>query len=497
MSNIRVTYSGLIAFGVAILGVVTGTLFIIMVTRKLSPEDFGLWTLIGSLVGYVTIVEPIVTYWSTRQIARGVRIGKTAISTSGVFSAGGLIAYFIIALYVSISLDADLNILLLASFLIPLTFFVNILNSISLGYKPQNASFGSLSFEITKIPLGMVFVVFLQFGIIGALVTTIIAKSAQLVILVLITKEHLSGRISLEHIKFWLKMSWLTLYQSFYGLIYKLDVLLISIFTGSLVGLAYWGAASAVSNLVSHSRNLSQGLYPKLLAVAENKIAEENLKRSMFFAIPLLGGTILFVKPIMYILNPIYVDGYFISIIIAFRSFANLLMGFFFSILESFETIDMNTNATFKKYIKSNLFLTPTFLLILSTIYVVGLAIFLILPDSKKLDEINIVTIWAYILLVITVAFMILGYVIVKKRYNFSFPIIPIGKYLLATIIASIPVYFYVESLIVYTESVYDFIPQLIFPLIMGGLIYFGISYLIDNSTRELFWSIVKEIRKK
>lgn len=491
------TYSGLIAFGVAILGVITGTLFIIMVTRKLSPEDFGLWTLIGSLVGYVTVVEPIVTYWTTRQIARGIRIGKTAISTSGVFSVGGLIAYFVIAFFVSISLDADPTVLFLASFLIPLTFLVNILNSISLGYKPQNVSFGSLSFEITKIPLGMVFVVFLQFGIIGALITTIFAKCIQLIILLIMTKDQLSGCISKENIKFWLKMSWLTLYQSSYGLIYKLDVLVISIFTGSLTGLAYWGAASAVSNLVSHSRNLSQGLYPKLLAAAVNKIAEENLKRSMYFAIPLFGATLVFVKPIMYILNPIYVDGYFISIIIAIRSFANIIMGFFFSILESYETIDMDKNATFKKYIKSNLFLTPTFLLILSIIYVSGLIIFLILPDTKNLNEIDIVTIWAYILLVVTVAFTILCFLMVKKRYDFSFPFIPIGKYVVATIIASIPVYLLVESTILYTESVYDFIPQLIFPLILGGILYFGITYLIDNSTRELCRSIVKEIRKQ
>ena len=172
-------------------------------------------------------------------------------------------------------------------------------------------------------------------------------------------------------------------------------------------------------------------------------------------------------------------------------------MGFFFSILESYETIDMDKNATFKKYIKSNLFLTPTFLLILSIIYVSGLIIFLILPDTKNLNEIDIVTIWAYILLVVTVAFTMLGFLIVKKRHDFSFPFIPIGKYVVATIIASIPVYLLVESTILYTESVYDFIPQLIFPLILGGILYFGITYLIDNSTRELCRSIVKEIRKQ
>ena len=39
MSSIRVTYSGLIAFGVSLIGVITGTIFVIMVTRKLTPDE--------------------------------------------------------------------------------------------------------------------------------------------------------------------------------------------------------------------------------------------------------------------------------------------------------------------------------------------------------------------------------------------------------------------------------------------------------------------------
>jgi O-antigen/teichoic acid export membrane protein len=497
MSNVRVTYSGLIAFVVAIIGVITGTIFVIMVTRKLSPEEFGLWTLIGSLVGYVTIVEPIVTYWTTRQIARGERVGKTALSTSGMFSVAGIIAYFGIALFVSYSLGADLTVLLIASFLIPLTFLTNILNSISLGHQPQNVSYGSLAFEITKIPLGIIFVVLLQFGIIGALIATIGSSIIRIILLVIMTKEHISGIIDKKIIKFWLKMSWLTVYQSSYGFIYKLDVLVFSVMTGSLVGLAYWGAAATVSNLVVHSRNISQGLYPKLLATSKNEIAEENFKRTMYFAIPLLGATILFAKPVMYVLNPLYVDGYYIAILITLRSFANMIMGFFFTILESFEKVDLDKQSHFKKYIKSNLFLNPTMLLTLSGIYVGGLAIFLFSPITDNMNEIELVTIWSYILLSITIVFMMIGIILVKKRYGISIPIKEISKYGIATLIASLFIYYITENYLEYTESVYDFIPQILPIITFGGLIYFGITYLIDNSTKKLFKSVFKEITKK
>ena len=46
-------------------------------------------------------------------------------------------------------------------------------------------------------------------------------------------------------------------------------------------------------------------------------------------------------------------------------------------------------------------------------------------------------------------------------------------------------------------ESIFEFIPQVIPLLVLGGGIYFGITYLIDNSTRLLFNSIINEIRRK
>ena len=76
MNNIRVTYSGLIALVVSLIGVVTGIIFVILITRTLTPVEFGLWTLLGSVVSYVLVIDPIVTYWSTRQVARGENIGR-------------------------------------------------------------------------------------------------------------------------------------------------------------------------------------------------------------------------------------------------------------------------------------------------------------------------------------------------------------------------------------------------------------------------------------
>ena len=95
MSGIRVTYSGLISLGVGLVSVFTGIIFTLIVTRQLTPDEFGTWGLLGTLIAYAVIIEPIISYWTTRDIARGGESGKTAIVSSGLFSIGGLLIYII------------------------------------------------------------------------------------------------------------------------------------------------------------------------------------------------------------------------------------------------------------------------------------------------------------------------------------------------------------------------------------------------------------------
>ncbi|MDH5415903.1 MAG: hypothetical protein OEW55_01520, partial [Nitrosopumilus sp.] len=63
MNNVRVTYSGLIAFAVALSSVFTGLIFTTIVTRQLSVAEFGTWSLIGNIITYFIIGEGIITYW--------------------------------------------------------------------------------------------------------------------------------------------------------------------------------------------------------------------------------------------------------------------------------------------------------------------------------------------------------------------------------------------------------------------------------------------------
>lgn len=496
MSNIRVTYSGFIAFLTGIVGVVTGIIFIIIVVRRLSPEDLGLWTLIGSLVSYVVIVEPIISYWTTRQIARGEQTGKTALVSSGFLSSGAVGAYFIISILLSSTLKTNFSIIALASFLIPLTFLYNTTNSIALGHKPHTSSYASLCFELAKLPLGFLLVYVGHMGIAGAIIATIGASLVKLIVLLIMVKPLILGNIKRQMIKFWFRLSWIPLYGDIGGLIFTLDVLVFLLITNSLVGLAYWGIAMAMSNLVMNSGYISQGLFPKIISTGKKEHAEKNLRNMLFLAMPILASSIVFAKPALHIMNPLYENGVVIVYFLSFRSLVNILRSFFWSILSAYETVDLNKDASPKHYIKSKLFLIPTLINIQSICYVGSLAIVLILLKSLKLSDVYLVTIWSIILLVISIPFMIHGILAVKREHKFVFPIKSILKFSLISLFVSIVIYLVLPHYLSYDQNMYYFIGQVIILAGFGGIMYFGLCYIFDKESKNLLTGIFGKIRK-
>ncbi len=494
MDNIRVTYSGLISFLVSILGVITGTIFVIMVTRKLSPDELGLWTLITTLVGYVLIVEPIISYWTTRQIARGEKVGKTSLFTGSFLSLAGIIAYLIIGNTLSIEIDS--TVLILGAVLVPIRFFHETLQGIAHGFKPHAISFGSMSFEITKIPIGLFFVVFLQFGIVGALATIIIASLIRLLLLVVMLREQLVDGIKREIMKFWFKMSWIPMYTSTPWFILTLDVLIFTTFTNSLTGLAYWTAGITIATLISQSGSISQALYPKLIETGKTLYAEENFKRTLYFAIPVLAVSLILAKPLLHIINPIYTDGILIVYFLTLKSFVAIFGNMSFSILSGLEKIDLDKNASFKQYMKSKLFFVPTITFFTAGVYISALVVFLFVKDPM-MSDIDLVSTWSLIFFLALIPQSILGLILIKKYHQITIPYIPVLKFSICTIIASIPVYIITENILIYDPSIWNFVPQLIGIVSIGGIIYFVTTYIFDKSTRTLFGLIFNEFKRK
>ena len=53
------------------------------------------------------------------------------------------------------------------------------------------------------------------------------------------------------------------------------------------------------------------------------------------------------------------------------------------------------------------------------------------------------------------------------------------------------------EEYLIYENTIFTFLPTLLLYVILGGLSYIGITYLIDYRTRQLVKSIIQEIKTK
>jgi len=279
LSDIRVTYSGFIAFAVGILGIFLGLVFTLMITRRLTPEEFGTWSLILSIVGYLLISESFISFWTTRQISRGEEVAKTSILSSTIILFLAIPIFVVYVFFISESSTVNFEVMLLGVVLLPAYFVSQTLTAINLGHKPQAVSYSIVVFEILKVPFGLLLIVIFDFGILGAIFTLLIATLGKIIIQLYFARTKLRNKFRFQTLRRWLKLSWIPLNAYIPNYIHNIDVVLYSIITGTVLGVAFYHAAFAVAVLVGHSSAILQALYPKLGMYAFSGIHESFSQR--------------------------------------------------------------------------------------------------------------------------------------------------------------------------------------------------------------------------
>tara|TARA_B110000438_G_scaffold300043_1_gene351527 strand:+ start:1613 stop:3103 length:1491 start_codon:yes stop_codon:yes gene_type:complete len=496
LSNIRVTYSGLISFFVGLLIIAVGLISTLIVTRSLSIEEFGTWRLTIGLIVFSMYLGPIVTYWSTRETARGINSAKTAIISNGILSILGIIIYIIIAFFTSENSDADRDTILFAFILIPVMFFQSVLISINYGWKPYTVSYGILTYEISKIPLFLITLYWLQMGVYGIILSTFIAYLPSILLLTIFAKEKIIHKFDIKYLKKWIKLFWVPTFPSIASIVSTLDVLIFTIITGSVISLAFYGAAMIVSKLCASAGLISDAVYPKLLEGKQIDFIKKNITLFSYFIIPLASISILFSKEILFVLNPMYQDADIIIIFLTLRTVLFTYSVYFAKFLTGIEKVDTNENSTFKNYIKSKLFFVPSIRLLQYSIYIITLSIVLILvlPNSSEID---LITYWSIIWLIIEIPFFIYFYIQMRKNFKFSFEKKNMTKYFFASILVFGSISIISKQFLELNMELFEFLPTLIMYIGAGGIGYLIITYFIDNKIKQLVITVIKEIKKK
>jgi len=494
LNNIRVTYSGLIAFVVGLISVLTGLIFILIITRELSPEEFGTWSLIFSIISYFLISEGIIRFWTIRQVARGEEIGKTSVVSTTFFSLGAIPFYLIVSYIISSKSNTELDSMILAAILVPMFFVSRTLNAVNVAHRPQATSYSLLIFEIVKIPAALSFVYFLGLGLDGALVALMVAYGIRIAVELYFAKPKLSNKFDFFALKRWIKLSWVSLYSNLPSFIARLDVLIYTLLIGSVIGIAFYTVSLAIANITLHSQKISQAIYPKLVAKGSHLHVQENFSLLMYFSVPLLGIALIFSKPAVFALNPVYQEASLIVIILAFKSFFQVFSEMFRQVLMGIETVDIQKEPKFSKLLKSKLFFTSTIWSVKSIIYLAILIPTLLIINSAETTELELVTAWAIVLLAIELPFFGYFWTLIKKNISFSFPYVNVAKYSGATLVFIFVYYVTSDFIIIYKESIFDFLPGVILQSIICIGVYLAITYAIDKKTQKLFKSIIQEL---
>ena len=471
--------------------------FTIIVTRTLDVLQYGTWGFIGGIVVYATIIEPVITYWTTREVAREEKSGKTGIFAGLIFSGIGSIIYVISVLITVEQTDAEQSIVLLGIILVPVTFLNRVLTSITIGWRPQGVSYGQIVFGATQVFGALFFVYFMKMNIEGVILTVTTAYVISILFYINYNKKQLIDSIKIKFLKKWVNLSWISMYPALGDMIYALDIMVFSVITHSVIGLAFWTASTMLSIVISNAGLISRAVYSKLLQGKNTEFVQDNVRHLFYFAILFLGFTITFAKPGLFVLNPEYIVAEYIVIFLALKSFLYVISGNLRTFVTGIETVDTDKNSTFKDYFKSKLIIMSTLELIQSISYIVFLSITISILVLTVESQIELVTYWAGIALIVQIPISIGSIILFKKYFPFKFDYKAIIKFSIVAVFVFGITHLMMEEFLEYKPALIDFFPSVVIFGVFGIMAYIGITISIDKKTRLLVKSVLGEIRNR
>jgi O-antigen/teichoic acid export membrane protein len=497
MSNIRLRRAGLIGFTAQLLSAFTGLLFVIIVSRRLTPEAYGAWQLVISTAMVFLFPSPIITYWIIRFFARKIDVARTGLTLTLLLFIIIMPIYLIASFFISIKANVNFSYFVFGILLLLSYYIRDILNSLINAVNPEKGSISFLISEISKVIIAVLIVFFIGLSIFNALFIVLATLIIQNLGLYSYTRKYIiNSSFNKSIAKDIIKNFWIPLYNSMSGLLGTLDGIIIATTTGLTELIAYYKNAAVVATLIAYSSPIAGVLYPKILG-SSHETHEIHIKNTLdllfMILIPSSIGVFILARPILYILRPDYTKVTEIAQLLIISQIIQLLGFVAQSSLLGMETADINNNHSFHELKKSLLIRVPTINIISNAFYIIGVTI-----ASLAFSLINSLIIYIIILSLIyiisqTFNTYILWHMLSKKvkiKLNHQ----PIIKYLIASIIMGI-VLFYAKKIIKFT-SVYETAPEVLITIGIGAITYIIILYVISKEFRSLTKVTINEIRQ-
>jgi len=485
--DIRLKYSGLILFASKILSVATGLAFILMITRSVSTEEFGIWGNVNDLFNYFILLASVLPFWTTRFVARehagSAKTGLIANIFISIASASIYLAFLPIvlsALQIS-STYVILYVLLSIQILEPYTIYA--LEAVLRANQPQTIGYGLLISEVCKVILGFTLIIQLKLGLQGALYSIIISNVILIAFYIKLTAKELKGNIRWSYLREWLKASAINLYNIVGNRIAAFTLIFLFIY-GELAR-SYYGAALTIANVIAYSTFLAYALYPRLLSESNIKDVSTSLKMVLMVAIPMTAGAIIMSDSYLTILKLVYRDAAPVLLLLAINALCLSISQVFNMVVMGTERLDAKAKIPFRKLIKTRLFQIFTLPYIQSAITLPTTFFALFYIAKTPLEA---ATYLALISLIVGLVMLLCTYLIARKCLTFDFPWKSVTKYVIASAVMATLLYIIPHP---------TRISSTLFFTGVGGITYFAALAAIDHEARQLIRSIIDEGKSK
>jgi O-antigen/teichoic acid export membrane protein len=491
--GVRLRYVGLVVFFARVVGAVGGLVFIILVVRRLTPEELGLWQWISRVASYALIPGLIVGFWVLRFSARDWTSARTGLVLGAILSLPALATYLVLIPLLAGAVQAGSYIFLLSAALIPLNYLTLMMIEIASGTRMQDVGYGEMAYESVKLSVAFVLVFMLHLGLTGAILSVEMGLALQFIIQVVLLRKYLRGKFRKDLAKQWISYSWLSAYISQSTILVSFDAAIVVAVAGlqATTVLAYFTVASAVGALVGLSAWLASGLSPKLLKGGQARDIEVILKLTLLFGIPMLFGLLMIAGPMLYLYGSTYSIVITITRILALSAFLDSILVIADTVVGCTVDIDKG-KPNFKELVSSRLFRLPSINFVMGLCYLVVLYVSLtyLLPASTISPE-QIASLWAASLVFLKLLFGIFKLWYARRVIRFGIPLRAIARYIIAAAMMAV-VLALCLPFVAYVPAIQQFI---IYPLALigiGAASYSVVMLLIDREFRQLVRTVLR-----
>ncbi|MEZ0346346.1 MAG: hypothetical protein ABWK01_07335 [Infirmifilum sp.] len=472
--------AGLIFYAERVYSVVVGALFILIITRNLTPSDYGAWSVISSILSYAALAT-IINYWITRFRARG----DTSALISGLllsigFSLVAITALFFLSRDLSTLFNVPYNIILLSIAYIPFYYVNSALYSDLYAVNPSRAAVTEFIFESFKLLAALFFMAVSRISLFTALLAVLAGHVGQSLSLLFFTRSDLVHKPRLDTIKRILLYSWVNALGLPASIVAMMDVPLISHFLSNTV-VAYYTVVLTYSNLIGYSYVLGKGLYPSLLSSQERveEKLEETLKLTLLLGVPTAVGAIILAPNLLYLFKPDYTAASQVLQVASIAALIGVVNGVLSDTLQGVESID--TNNVHPKELKGSLIFKITLIgLTRAVLGIVGVGLVILLFKDGVTAAVLARLSWLLAEVFVLARLYLMSRVYVRLKPVFS----SVARYLAAAIPMSVVAVWINPWRI----------REALLAVFIGAVVYFATLYVIDSWFRSLVRLVLREL---